>query len=70
MTHLGFGLKWTNWISLIWNTSSSSVTFRVSLYADVVALFINTSHSDLQATNFILKIFTEASGLDTNMAKT
>jgi hypothetical protein len=70
MTHLGFGLKWTNWISLIWNTSSSSVTFRVSLYADAAALFINTSHSDLQATNFILKIFTEASGLDTNMAKT
>jgi hypothetical protein len=24
-THLGFALKWTNWISSLWNTSSSSI---------------------------------------------
>jgi hypothetical protein len=44
--------------------------FRVSLYVDDAALFINPSAKDFQATIQILKIFVEASGLSTNMVKT
>jgi hypothetical protein len=44
--------------------------FRVSFYADDAALFISPSASDLQTTNCILQIFAEASGLNTNLAKT
>jgi hypothetical protein len=44
--------------------------FRVSLHADDATLFINPSHSDLQATNFILIFFAEVNGLNANMAKT
>jgi hypothetical protein len=45
-------------------------TFRVSLYADVAALFINLTEHDWSTTNHILNIFADASGLATNLSKT
>jgi hypothetical protein len=44
--------------------------FRMSLYADDVAVFIKPTKHDLEVTNYILSIFTEASGLTTNLDKT
>jgi hypothetical protein len=44
--------------------------FRMSLYADDVAVFIKPTKHDLEVTNCILSIFTEASGLTTNLDKT
>jgi hypothetical protein len=55
---------------LLHNLSSDCDAFRVSLYTDVVALFINPSQQKMLVTNQILKNFVDASGLKTNMAKT
>ena len=46
-----------------------SIGQRLSLYADDVALFISSDGEDLQLTKDILKIFGEASGLQTNLQK-
>jgi hypothetical protein len=43
-------------------------TYRVSLYADAAALFIQPNE-ELQVVDHILHIFAEASGLVTNMSK-
>jgi hypothetical protein len=42
----------------------------MSLYADDASMFIKPTHQELQVIDFILKVFAEASGLVTNMAKT
>jgi hypothetical protein len=55
---------------LLQSLSSDCDTFRVSLYADDAALFINPSQQELQVTNHILQIFADVSGLKTNLAKT
>jgi hypothetical protein len=47
----------------------SCAHFRVSLYADDAAVFINPSSQDLYTTMLILRIFGQASGLVTNMEK-
>jgi hypothetical protein len=44
--------------------------FRISLYADNAAVFINPISHDIHATTYILQLFAEASGLSTNMDKT
>jgi hypothetical protein len=44
--------------------------FRISLYADVAALFIKPTTTDLKIAYCILGIFAGASGLTTNMKKT
>jgi hypothetical protein len=44
-------------------------SFRMSLYADDAAVFINPTAQDLQATRFILQLFADASGLITNLEK-
>lgn len=46
-----------------------STSQRLSLYADDVALFIRPEEADLQLTKNLLKIFGEASGLQTNLQK-
>jgi hypothetical protein len=48
----------------------NEVRFRMSLYADDVAMFITSMAQYLTMTRHILKIFGEASGLIMNMAKT
>jgi hypothetical protein len=48
----------------------SCAHFRVSLYADDAAVFINPSSQDLYTTMLILRIFGQASSLVTNMEKT
>jgi hypothetical protein len=45
-------------------------TFIVSLYADDVALFLNLDEKEMQVMEHILKLFADASGLNTNLAKT
>jgi hypothetical protein len=45
-------------------------SYKVSLYADDVALFIFPSASDLQVTNCVLQIFAEGNRLNTNLSKT
>jgi hypothetical protein len=45
-------------------------SFRMSLYADDAAVFINPSQQDLQTTKYLLQLFGEASGLVTNLEKT
>jgi hypothetical protein len=55
---------------LLQSLSSDCDTFRVSLYVDDAAMFINSSQQELQVTNHILQIFADASGLKTNLAKT
>ena len=42
---------------------------RLSLYADDVAVFLTPVASDLHAIKQILQLFGEASGLQTNLAK-
>jgi hypothetical protein len=56
--------------SLLHKLSYDCDVFRVSLYADDAALFINPSQQEMLVINQILMIFAEASGLKTNMAKT
>jgi hypothetical protein len=46
-----------------------STGWRLSLYADDVALFIGPEYDDLQLTKSLLQIFGEASGLQTNLQK-
>jgi hypothetical protein len=123
MSYLDFGLRWRNWITALWATSSSLLngepgsrirqkrgvrqgdplspmllllaieplhllfckaqlmgaieflhqnctSFRLSLYVDDTAVFINPARHDLQATSCILQLFANASGLSTNMDKT
>lgn len=55
---------------LIQKLSNGCDTFRMSLYADDAAVFVNPSTGDLQITDCILEIFANASGLVTNMQKT
>jgi hypothetical protein len=45
-------------------------TFIVSLYADDAALFLNLDEKEMQVMEHILKLFADASGLNTNLAKT
>jgi hypothetical protein len=45
-------------------------SFRMSLYIDDAAVFINPTLQDLQATSYIIQLFAHASGLSTNMEKT
>jgi hypothetical protein len=45
-------------------------TVRVALYANDVSVFICPTEGDFITTNCILKVFAEASGLNTNLAKT
>jgi hypothetical protein len=42
---------------------------RLSLYADDVALFIRPEETDLQLTRNILLVFSDVSGLQTNLQK-
>jgi hypothetical protein len=49
--------------------STRSIQHRVSLYADDVALFIKPTTVDLVLVRNILRLFGEASGLQTNIQK-
>jgi hypothetical protein len=49
--------------------SAKSDHNRISLYADDVVIFLHPVASDFEITMDILTIFGEASGLETNMAK-
>jgi hypothetical protein len=44
--------------------------FRLSLYVDATAVFINATLHDLQATKYIMHLFANATGLSANMDKT
>jgi hypothetical protein len=55
---------------LLSSLSRSCDTFRMSLYADVVAIFIKPDLQDLKVTIHIMNTFDEASGLHTNLEKT
>ena len=46
-----------------------SITQRLSVYADDVALFVKPSESDLLFVRHALEIFGEASGLRVNYSK-
>jgi hypothetical protein len=46
------------------------VTPSESLYADDEALFLNRDEKEVQVMEHILKLFADASGLNTNLAKT
>jgi hypothetical protein len=56
-------------MGLLSSLSKSCDPFRVSLYANVVVVFIKPTHHDLKVTIDIMKVFAEAYGLFTNMAK-
>jgi hypothetical protein len=55
---------------LLKELSPACDTFRVSLFADDVAVFIRPSEQDWLVTNAILNLFAEASDLYTNIVKT
>jgi hypothetical protein len=55
---------------LLSSLSNRCDTFRMSLYADAVAIFIKPTLEDLNLTIHIMSIFAEASGLHTNLEKT
>jgi hypothetical protein len=44
--------------------------FRMSLYADNAAVFINPTHDGLKTTKYILQLFGEITDLTTNIEKT
>jgi hypothetical protein len=62
---------------LFWYAQNSGVghlhnncsNFRMSLYADAAAVFINPTMQDIMVTKHILQIFGEASRLITNLKK-
>jgi hypothetical protein len=56
-------------LGVLSSLSKSCDMFRMSLYADDVALFLNPTSQDLSITIAILDIFGGASGLETNMSK-
>jgi hypothetical protein len=57
-------------MGLLWKLHPICDAFRVSMNADDAALFLNPTKHDLDISDFILKIFSEASGLVTNLSKT
>jgi hypothetical protein len=63
-------LKKAQEMELLGHLAKSCERFRISLYADDVALFIRPMQQDLQITQQILTIFTEASCLKINLEKT
>jgi hypothetical protein len=52
---------------LLKHLSSGCDAFRASLHADVVDVFINPTVGNLQVIISILSIFSDASGLNTNI---
>jgi hypothetical protein len=56
-------------LGLLDSLSASCDTFRMSLYADDVAAFVNPTEKDLNTTIEIMHIFETASGLKANMNK-
>jgi hypothetical protein len=50
--------------------STTCDVFRVSLYADDAVVFIQPTEYEMNVTNFILELFADASGLETNISKT
>jgi hypothetical protein len=62
-------LKKAQEMELLGHLAKSCERFRISLYADDVALFIRPMQQDLQITQQILTIFTEASCLKINLEK-
>jgi hypothetical protein len=57
-------------MGLLGSLARSCETFKLSLYANVAALFIQPTEQDFLITNHILDIFVESSGLVTNLSKT
>jgi hypothetical protein len=57
-------------LNLLRKLSPACKTFRISLYVDDVALFLNPSEHELKVLDEILQLFAAASGLVTNMEKT
>jgi hypothetical protein len=55
---------------LLNSLSKNCDTFKMSLYADDVAVFIKSNLSELKAIIHIMSIFAEALGLHTNLEKT
>jgi hypothetical protein len=55
---------------LLQNLSSTINISGASLYADNAAVFIHLAVKELKVTDLILQLFADASGLNTNMAKT
>jgi hypothetical protein len=45
-------------------------TFRVSMYADDVSLFLSPIEKEMKVMECIMKLLADASGLNTNMSKT
>jgi hypothetical protein len=56
-------------VGILSKLRGSKCTFRASLYADDVALFINPTLQDIQGLQDILTGFGRATGLQTNLAK-
>lgn len=57
-------------VGLIARLHKSCDNFRISLYADDTAVFIQPTAQDYNSAKLILSIFGEASGLKTNLEKT
>jgi hypothetical protein len=55
---------------LINKLSPNCDSFKVSLYTDDAALFLNPAEQELVVLNHIIKLFADASGLQTNLSKT
>jgi hypothetical protein len=66
--HLLF--QWAQQLGVLNPLQGCCTKFRMSMYADDAAVFINPTPQDLRATRHILKIFGEASGLVANLDKT
>jgi hypothetical protein len=69
MEHLNLLFKKAQNDGLLSNLNPQFEAFRVSMYADDVAIFIGPTTSNLRVTNHILEIFASASGLHTNLSK-
>jgi hypothetical protein len=69
MDVLCYSIKKAVYDGLLKPLTENSVHNRISLYADDVVIFLHPVALDLEITMDILRIFGEASGLKTNMAK-
>jgi hypothetical protein len=55
---------------LIQKLSPCCDTFRISMYADDASLFLNPIEKEMKVMEYIMNLFADASGLNTNMSKT
>jgi hypothetical protein len=67
MDVLGYMFKKASEENLLEPLARRAVQLRVSIYADEVVIFLKPSAADIDVTLYILRLFGQASGLQSNI---